>query len=404
LYLSKKEVRYLAKIRLAGLFLLLWISSGSILWASELRSVTIDFYGQQIEVPYDAGVKPAYILFSKETPAQFYNGISSSEYRPLITSLLEKRNSLELNDWLYYQLVQKTTRQLYPNAGTVYYTLMEWFILSKSGYKTRLMHDDKKPYVFVNTPDELLDVPFFLTKEGRFINLSAINTSEEKKLQKLTILDIGYDAKARPFIFSFTEKPAILRQDTISKTLHFEHRGIMYSLPVNGDRSYIAFLRSYPKLDLSYLPSIPVSDMAYVSIIPTFRNWISNMNDAEAVRFILSFTRSAFAYETDREAYHEESFAMNPEMTLLSPYSDCEDRAILFAWMVKELLGRDVVLIEFPTHVAAAVNLPETYGTPIKYEGREYSFCEATGPQNELGIGECNERYSGISYQIVRID
>lgn len=394
----------MGKLRLTGLFLALWITSTLPLSAANPRKVSVDFYGHIIDLPYDGELKPMTVSFSKEIPARFNKALSASDYKPLINALLQEKSDLQLNDWLYYQLIKKTTQQLFPSGGQSYQIMMEWFILSRSGYSVKLLYDEQKPYVFVNTPDELLDVPFFMTKEGRYVNLSAINTPDEDKLQHLNAYETGEPQRGSAFLFSFTEKPAVLKQEVITKTLRFEHDGIVYSLPVSGDKSYISYLLKYPRLDLGSLPDFPVSDTTYRSVIPVFRKWIAGMSDAEAVRFILSFTRSAFAYETDEEAYHQQSIAFSPEMTLLSPYSDCEDRAILFAWMVKELLGRDVVLLEFPTHVAAAVNLPETYGAPITFNGETYSFCEATGPQNELEIGECDKRYTHTGFKVLRID
>jgi hypothetical protein len=384
--------------------LAMWITSGASSFAAQPQKAEIEFYGHPVSVPFDASVRLVSGPFSPDVPATFNKAMLATSYQNTVNALLEQHRLLDLNDWLYYQMVKKSVREMYPAAGAANYTLLEWFILAKSGYRVYLMHDNKKPYLFVNTPDELLDVPFFLAKDGRYINLSAINTPDEKSLQRLNQTDLNFNPKGRPFIFSFSEMPSLLGDETITRTLRFEHQGQVYSLPVEGNKAYISFLRSYPKLDLEYLPALPVSAHAYNSVIHRFREWTEGMNEAEAVRLILSFTRSAFAYETDREAYDEESFAFNPEMTLLSPFSDCEDRAILFAWLVKEVIGRESVLIEFPTHVAAAVNLETTRGTPISLEGKEYSFCEATGPQDELDIGECDRRYAGVKYKVVRLD
>jgi hypothetical protein len=390
--------------RVISLFSALWITWTSICSAAQPKKVNFDFYGHAIDVIYASEFVPAYTSFSQEAPGQFVKTVPAAAYKAIADQLLKDQKELQLNDWLYYQLVKKTTQQLFPSVSPAYRTMSEWYILSQSGYKVRLMYDQKRPYVFVNTPDELLDVPFFLTHEGRFINISVINTADEKSLQKLTAYEPKEGIKGRPFVFSFTVKPPLFAEQEMERVLHFDHAGTVYTLPVKGDKTYISFLRSYPKLDLSHLPSVPVSDITYESVIPTFRTWISGMDEAQAVRLILSFTRSAFAYESDKIAFHDESLALSPEMTLLSPYSDCEDRAILFAWMVKELLGKEVVLLEFPTHVAAAVNLTETYGSPITVDGKQYSFCEATGPQNDLEVGQCDKRYVRVGFKVLRLD
>ena len=45
-------------------------------------------------------------------------------------------------------------------------------------------------------------------------------------------------------------------------------------------------------------------------------------------------------------------------------------------------------MIDFESHVGVAVALPDAKGDYFTYEGTRYFYCEATGPDDELGIGE----------------
>ena len=40
---------------------------------------------------------------------------------------------------------------------------------------------------------------------------------------------------------------------------------------------------------------------------------------------------------------------------LFYPYSDCEDHSVLFAYLVRELPGLEVIGLDYPGHVATAV-------------------------------------------------
>lgn len=44
------------------------------------------------------------------------------------------------------------------------------------------------------------------------------------------------------------------------------------------------------------------------------------------------------------------------EETLFYPLSDCEDRAIFFAILIRNLLGLDVIGLDYPGHIATAVH------------------------------------------------
>ena len=74
----------------------------------------------------------------------------------------------------------------------------------------------------------------------------------------------------------------------------------------------------------------------------------------DAVNVLLRFVQTGFSYLTDSEQFGREKF-MFPEETLSYPYSDCEDRSFLFAYLVSSLLGLDVIGLDYPGHVATAV-------------------------------------------------
>ena len=69
---------------------------------------------------------------------------------------------------------------------------------------------------------------------------------------------------------------------------------------------------------------------------------------------MIDFVQRAFQYKVDDEQFGEERTLFANE-TLYYPYSDCEDRSLLYATLVRDLLGLDVVLLDYPEHIATAV-------------------------------------------------
>lgn len=85
------------------------------------------------------------------------------------------------------------------------------------------------------------------------------------------------------------------------------------------------------------------------------------------------------------------------------PYSDCEDRSILFARLVKDLLGLDVVLLYYPAHIAAAVCFKgEVKGDYMQLGNKRYVICDAT--YIGAGVGEAMPDLKRTPAQVVRID
>lgn len=362
----------------------------------------VDFYSQSLEIYYNTGLKQVNnVAFNEDASVRFTKIMEAAPYQELVQSLQNQKQKLHLSDWMYFLLVKKTTEQMYANRDVNYRTMAQWFLLTKSGYRVKLLCNNASANIFVHTKDMAFELPYIETNEGRFVNITGHFDKSAQKLARLSDAQMLYNAKGTSFDFSVTELPKILKPNPYEKTLRFTHEDEQYELVVRGDKSVVSYLRNYPKLQLDDWARVPMTDIAYNSFIPAFRELIEGKSQQDAVRMILSFTRDAFAYETDQNAYKEDNLIFSPEMTLLSPYSDCEDRAILFAFMMKELLGLKTILIEYPTHVSAAVNLPTTYGKPILFGGEAYTFCEPTGPQDDLTLGEYPVKFANRSYNII---
>ena len=71
---------------------------------------------------------------------------------------------------------------------------------------------------------------------------------------------------------------------------------------------------------------------------------IAPLSREDALNFLLHFTQSAFRYQTDGQQFGRER-SLFPEETFYYPYSDCEDRAIFFSWLVRRLLKQEIVLL-----------------------------------------------------------
>ena len=71
---------------------------------------------------------------------------------------------------------------------------------------------------------------------------------------------------------------------------------------------------------------------------------------------------------------------------------------------MKELVGVDIVLLDYPDHIATAVCLPDEYdikGCYFMVGGKKYYICDPTyiGAQ----IGDCMNQYKDKVPNIIRI-
>ena len=92
---------------------------------------------------------------------------------------------------------------------------------------------------------------------------------------------------------------------------------------------------------------------------------------------------------------------MIPDEVLHYPVSDCEDRSALFYALVEQTLKLPMVLIAYPDHLSVGIYLPQVRGETIYYQGKQYLYCDPTGPDNSLEIGRIPADLKGVPYEII---
>jgi hypothetical protein len=127
------------------------------------------------------------------------------------------------------------------------------------------------------------------------------------------------------------------------------------------------------------------------SVLEQLKPHITGMSTAAAANRLLHFVQYAFAYATDGEQHgYEKAYFF--EENFFYPKNDCEDRAIFYAYLVHNLLGLDVHLIQFPGHECTAVNFNENVeGTGYLYDGKPFVICDPT--YIGASIGQCMPDY-----------
>jgi hypothetical protein len=119
------------------------------------------------------------------------------------------------------------------------------------------------------------------------------------------------------------------------------------------------------------------------------------------VNILLRFVQTAFEYKNDEMQFgREKPFFL--EETLFYPYSDCKDRAILVVFLVRQLLGLEVIGLDYPDHSATAVKFStDVRGDTMEYKGSKYLVCDPTCIN--ANIGQCMPKFVGIEPEIIVI-
>ena len=99
-----------------------------------------------------------------------------------------------------------------------------------------------------------------------------------------------------------------------------------------------------------------------------------------------------FRYRTDTDQFGKEKPYFCEE-NFYYPYNDCEDRAVLFTFLVRKILGYDCLLLEYSDHVNCAVKIDgETDGYFVRRGDSRYYVCDPTCQGAKVGMSGKNYR------------
>lgn len=368
--------------------------------ASKAATTSLQFYSETLSLDYN----PSMILnvspkYDNESIAAYYKNLEKTNYSVLLQNLQSKKTQLGLNDWLYYELLNTTIKKLYRGKSKLQQTLTSWFLLSKSGYDTRITYLNRKAFLYIYTKDNLFEVPMIEEKGRYYINLTNLDLGSKQYASEVYVLDFIANPSGKPFSFYLKKLPKLSPNIKLKK-LNFTCRGERYAINAKLDNTIVQLMKDYPLIDEMEYLKVPLSDALNSSIIPQLSRIIKGKNHKEALEIIVAFTRSAFQYKEDHE-YFGKSKPMIADEVFYYPYSDCEDRSALFYNLVIKLIDLPMIIMAYPDHLTIAVALDKPIGNPITYKGKNYYICDPTGPSNSVEIGTIPRKYERKSFEIL---
>ena len=348
-----------------------------------------------IQIPTDS-------IPSEKAAINFHRAINLSSWRPIIDSLLAYKEAHKLNDWLYYQLIRKTAQQLAPKKENYFrYTLYKWFFLTQSGYDARLAIAHDKVIFYVRNEEDISDIPFFMVDGKKYMCLNYHDYGKIDFDKNIPIpVKINIAEAQKPFSYKITRMPDFKPEAYSEKNIQFSYKQKAYHFNIKLNPEVQRIFANYPVVDFESYFNIPLSKETYGSLIPMLKNNIKGMKQKKGVDYLMRFTRYAFLYQDDEKIFGKEK-RYSAEQTLFAQYSDCDDRAALFFYLVKEIYNLPMIALLYPTHITMAVAFDKPVGTPIIYQGKKYSVCEPTPQAKDLRIGEISPKNQHSSYTVV---
>lgn len=311
------------------------------------------------------------------------NGIASAwkifsdgSFDATLADCLDLRKKNNLPDWAYISMLDIIAGKIFP-ASRNDATLLTAWLYSQSGYQMRLARDKGSSLVMMFATDHIIYGPYY--------KLDGTNYFPFK--YKPTSLDISRasfpNEKSMSLVLTSLPKTNTKLSSPRNRKSR-QYPEMNFDLQV--DENLIEFFNTYPNSQLgndmmtrwAIYANTPLSAEVRDQLYPGIREKIKGLSDRDKVQHILNWVQTGFVYEYDDVVWGEDR-AFFPDETIYYPYADCEDRAILFTRLVRDLVGLDAILIYYPGHLASAIAFNgDEPGDYITLNGRRFTVCDPT--------------------------
>lgn len=361
---------------------------------SIVPTFTFSFYGMTCEIPIEN--KHSFTLsdINENCVADGWKILSSESYLPIISKCLEYRDNLNLCDWGFFRFVEQMTISFFSSSQLNEACLMQMYILTQSGYKVRIGRTENKLVLLLASKDIIYQHPYLYY--GGY-NYYLVDSS--LSLSSINIFNHEFP-KEQQFSLNSTDLPLLPITPSSNRKLQSRHNKEIL-INFSSNKNLIDYYNDYPRSShFGIYSKVSISEHAKQQLYPILKRNIENKNEHIAANILLHFVQTAFDYATDDKQFGKERPLFSDE-TLFYPYSDCEDRAILFSVLIHDLLGLDVVFLLYPGHLATAVCFnEEVQGDHLYIEGKRYIVCDPTYINSN--IGQAMPQFKKTSAEIIK--
>ena len=368
------------------------------------KNLQFDFYGAVVQLQVPSNFQsPFSASVSDEAIQEFYTTLNGSAYQLLVKDLLLVKEEQQLDDWLYYQLIRATAERISPKAENFYrYTLYKWFLLLKSGYASTLSLKEDKLLLYIQSDEAVYNMPCHLLDGKQYVclNYHDYGSNIDFGKEQFKKLRVHLPADTRSFSYKIKSLPNFQPEQYEEKELQFTFYQTAHQFKIKLNSQVNKIFSNYPVVDYESFFNIPMSNATYASLIPLLKQNIKLKSQQAGVDYLMRFTRDAFLFAEDSKNFGGEK-RLSPEQTLLFQSSDCEDRAALFFYLVKEIYNLPMIALSFPKHITIAVGFDKPIKNAIQYKGHSYSVCEPTPQKREVKMGRLTPSLRNQPFSVV---
>ena len=364
--------------------------TGELFTASSDKQM-VNFCGQKVYV--DKSLKGVCSIgnMRENAIADAYEAMCKADYKALVDDCRKVKKKLNLNDWGIFLFVREASKTLCTDENAA--VVMQQFLLNELGYKSKMARraDRNQMLLFVAADCQVYGHPYF-TKDG----LNYYNLTSNESCQFYMCQEDSPKAKSK-LNMQVNHAPAL--NAGMVNSVHKNRSGSV-AVSVDVPKSLMEFYGSMPQCDYSVYVNAEVNPSVASKVLSTLAPLVNGKGEAEAANLLINFVQTGFQYATDQEQFgYEKPFFV--EELFYYPYCDCEDRSVLYSYLVRNLLKLDVVLLDYPNHIATAVCFNENVsGDFVTVGGKKYVVCDPT--YIGASIGKAMPQFKNVAAKVLK--
>lgn len=343
--------------------------------------LSLTFYNTPCRVRFDMDERVYLKNTDENGVADMWSQLLSEPFDLLLHDCLALRESMALCDWAYVKFTEAVAKSVYGERHADESNLLQAYLLNQSGFQLRLARTSEgRIYPLLASACDLYGYPYW-TVAGEHYYMLALGSGQASQIS----IYAREFPKEHPMRMDIdTEQRFAADLSPMRQLQSRRYREAQVEVAVN--KNLLEFFNDYPASYANNDPltrwlfygRTPLSEAARETLYPVLREQIAGRSQSAAANILLNFVQTAFEYAYDDEVWgHDRAFFADE--TLYYPYCDCEDRAILFARLVHDLMGLEVAYVYYPGHLAAAVHFTEEVaGDYFEVKGKSYVVCDPT--------------------------
>ena len=332
------------------------------------------FYGRQYRVHYDRKDDFLLVGIASRDVAAMWDTLEAGPVASLSRECVQIREKEQLCDWAFLQMVDSLSMAIYP-ARPCEREMLFGFLLGQAGYQVRFGTSGRTLSCLYNTLQIIYAKSYFPGDGDSYWYTHVPGEGAWSLSDPCPGRSLDLTLKALPEV----DGPVRMR--------HVSTAGVEFDWRI--PQALLDFYASYPHTEMAVKADAPVSQAFREAAYPALKAAMAGKGEVESVNLLLRFVWGVMTYRTDRQHWGYEKWCF-PEESCFYQVGDCDDHAILFCRLVRDLLGLDVLLVECDVdggpHAAAAVRFNEALeGDSLSYEGQRYFCCEPTSNHARAG-------------------